>query len=249
MQAGAHGSTLWNFYLYFMGDPRRWRTMPWMVSIFGFFVVPLGAVSILFVIFQPVIVGAWCTICLITAVLMVLMIALSLDEILAMIGYMRQARRAGKPLWHTFWRGGDAFGDNLTPQRYSGTTRPYKEMSWGLSVPWNLVAVAVLGAWLMAAPAVFQVQGSAADINYIIGPLMWVFAIIALAEVARAARFVNILLAIGLMILLWLISDSSGSVTIAYGLNNLVIGALIIALSVRPGKIKDMYGSWNRLII
>ena len=26
----------------FMGDPRRWRTMPWMVALFGFMVIPLG---------------------------------------------------------------------------------------------------------------------------------------------------------------------------------------------------------------
>jgi hypothetical protein len=43
------------------------------------------------------------------------MITLSIDEILAMLAYMAQVRRAGKPLWHTFWYGGDALGDRLTP--------------------------------------------------------------------------------------------------------------------------------------
>jgi hypothetical protein len=30
----------------YMGDVRRWRTMPWMVAMFGFLVVPLGVTSI-----------------------------------------------------------------------------------------------------------------------------------------------------------------------------------------------------------
>jgi hypothetical protein len=217
-----------------------------MVSIFGFLVVPLGSVSILFVIFQPVIVGAWCTICLITAVLMVFMIALSLDEILAMIEYLQQSRRAGKSLWHTFWLGGDAFSDNKVMPQRSQRNQAHKEIFWGLTVPWNLVAVAGLGVWLMAAPAAFQVPKLAANIDYIIGPLIWVVAITSLAEVARAVRFVNIALAIALMVLPWLVDGG----TLAYGLNNVLAGALIIVLSIPSGKIiKNTYGTWNRLII
>src|SRR5437016_644725 len=35
-----------------MGDRTRWRTMPWMVMFFGILVVPLGVVSIYFIIIQ-----------------------------------------------------------------------------------------------------------------------------------------------------------------------------------------------------
>lgn len=231
----------------FMGDPRRWRTMPWMVALFGLLVVPLGIVSIALMIMQPVIVGAWCAICLITAFLMLIMVALSLDEVLAMIGYLQQIRRAGKSVWRTFWRGGDALGDNVMPRRPE--RNGLREMFWGMTVPWNLIVVAALGMWLMAAPAVFQTQGLSANINYVLGAAIWAIAIIALAEVARAARFVNIALAIALMVLPWLIDGSSGMATILSSLNNLVVGALVIVLSIPPGKIKNTYGSWNRLII
>jgi hypothetical protein len=229
----------------FMGDSRRWRTMPWMVALFGLLVVPLGIASIVLMIMQPVVVGAWCTICLITAFLMVVMIALSIDEILAMLGYMAQIRRAGKSIWRTFWYGGDALGDRLTPRRPERNR--LHEMFWGITVPWNLVIVAGLGVWLMAAPAVFQTQGLAADINYVLGAVVWVVAIVALAEVARAARFVNILAAIALMVLPWLLMIEDG--TMASSVNNLVVGALVIALSIPPGKVKNVYGSWNRLVI
>ena len=236
------------FAMGIMGDPRRWRTMPWMVSLFGLLVIPLGIASIVLMIMQPVVVGAWCTICLITAFLMVIMITLSIDEILAMLEYMGQVRRAGKSVWHTFWYGGDAFGDRLTPRRPEKDRM--REMFWGITIPWNLVVVAGLGVWLMAAPAVFQTQGLAADTNYMLGAVVWVMAVIALAEVVRAARFVNILAAIALMVLPWLLIDGgSGGMVILSGLNNLVVGAVIIVLSIPLGKIKNTYGSWNRLII
>jgi apolipoprotein N-acyltransferase len=47
----------------FMGG--RNRTMPWMVVMFGVLVVPLGVVSIVLVILQPLALGAWCTLCLV----------------------------------------------------------------------------------------------------------------------------------------------------------------------------------------
>jgi len=40
-----------------MGDRRRWRTMPWMVTMFIIVVVPLGVVSIYFIIIQPIVIG------------------------------------------------------------------------------------------------------------------------------------------------------------------------------------------------
>lgn len=59
-----------------MGSPTHWRTMPWMVTFFGILVIPLGLVHILLVISQPVIVGEWCTLCLLAAAIMLPMIPL-----------------------------------------------------------------------------------------------------------------------------------------------------------------------------
>jgi len=79
----------------FMGDRRRWRTMPWMVALFGVAVIPLGITSIVLVMMQPVVVGHWCTLCLITASAMLLMIPLSLDEVAAMIQFLNHSRKLG----------------------------------------------------------------------------------------------------------------------------------------------------------
>jgi len=227
----------------FMGDTRRWRTMPWMVALFGLMVVPLGIVSVVLIMLQPVIVGAWCTPCLLSALFMLIMVALSLDEVLAMIQFLTQTHRAGKSVWRTFWLGGDALGDNLTPRRPE-TTHP-REMFWGVTVPWNLLVTAVLGAWLMVAPAVFQTEGQTAHSDHILGALVVTVAIVAFAEVTRAARFINIALALGLIVLPWVF----GGATFASGINDLIIGVLIIGLSIPPGKIKNTYGGWNALIV
>ena len=37
-----------------LGGTRRWKTMPWLVVLFGLAVGPLGAVSVLLVVLQPV---------------------------------------------------------------------------------------------------------------------------------------------------------------------------------------------------
>src|SRR4051812_47144374 len=84
--------------------------MPWMVGMFGVLVIPLGCVSIFFIIIQPIVIGTWCTLCLITAAAMVLMLPYSFDEIAAMLQFLLQAKREGKNLWQVFWRGGTVSG-------------------------------------------------------------------------------------------------------------------------------------------
>src|SRR5215208_6761535 len=66
-----------------IGDRRRWRTMPWLVLLFGLLIVPLGAVSLIFVMIQPPLIGALCTLCILQAVVTLLLIPYSVDELLA----------------------------------------------------------------------------------------------------------------------------------------------------------------------
>lgn len=86
-----------------VGGRGRWRTMPWIVIIFGLAVGPLGVVSILLVILQPVLFNAWCTLCLASAVISVLMIGPAMDEFLASLQFMRRERDRGRSLWRSFW--------------------------------------------------------------------------------------------------------------------------------------------------
>jgi uncharacterized membrane protein len=86
-----------------IGKTYRWKTMPWMVIIFGLAVGPLGVVSILLVISQPVLVDAWCTLCLISAVISVVMISPAMDEMLASLQYLQRVKRNKLSVWKAFW--------------------------------------------------------------------------------------------------------------------------------------------------
>ena len=85
-----------------VGGTKRWRTMPWIVIVFGLAVGPLGAVSILLVILQPVVFDAWCTLCLTSAVISVLMIGPATDEMLASLQFLRSESRRGGSIWRAF---------------------------------------------------------------------------------------------------------------------------------------------------
>lgn len=88
------------------GGSGRWRTRPWLVVLFGLAVGPLGAVSILLVILQPVLYDAWCTLCLASAAVSLTMIGPAMDEVLASLQLLARERAAGRSVWRAFWHGG-----------------------------------------------------------------------------------------------------------------------------------------------
>lgn len=85
-----------------IGGRGRWRTMPWIVVLFGIAVGPLGAVSVLLVILQPVLFDAFCTLCLASAVISVVMIGPAMDEVLASCQHLAR-RPPHVPFWAAFW--------------------------------------------------------------------------------------------------------------------------------------------------
>jgi len=88
------------------GSTRRWQFRPWLVVLFGIDVIPLGIVSVILVVLQGAVVGAWCTLCLFTAVISLILIALAYDEVWSSLLYLRAAwRRADgfREWWGLFW--------------------------------------------------------------------------------------------------------------------------------------------------
>lgn len=86
-----------------IGGRERWRKRPWIVVVFGLAVGPLGAVSILLVVLQPVLLNAWCTLCLLSAVVSLSMIGPAMDETLASLQHLRRVSDRGGSLWRAFW--------------------------------------------------------------------------------------------------------------------------------------------------
>lgn len=86
-----------------IGGTNRWRKMPWIVIVFGLAVGPLGFISVMLVVFQPVLFSAWCTLCLASAVVSITMIGPAMDEMLASLQYIQRAKKSGASTWKVFW--------------------------------------------------------------------------------------------------------------------------------------------------
>lgn len=86
-----------------IGGTSRWRTMPWIVVVFGIFVGPFGVISIALIVIQPVLYSAFCTLCIVSAIISLAMIGPALDEVLASLQYLRRQRQAGRSTWRAFW--------------------------------------------------------------------------------------------------------------------------------------------------
>lgn len=233
-----------------MGDRRRWRTMPWMVAMFGIVVVPLGVVSIYFIVIQPVVIGTWCTLCLVTAVAMLAMIPLSLDELVAMGQFLVQSRSRGEPFWRTFFTGGaqPATG-RVATDHHAGFDAPFAaafvSAVRGVNLPWTLVCCALLGAALMFTRVFFDSAPPLADSDHVVGAMIVTFAVMAMAEVARPLRFVNIVLGLWLVAAPWLLAGAGGVGT-AFDVG---VGVLVVALSLPRGKRSAQhYGRWDRFV-
>src|SRR3546814_16473261 len=84
----------------------RWRSMPWLVLLFGLMIAPLGITSIFFIVIQPILIGTWSTLALIAAAAMLIQIPYSLDELLVTLQFMRRRVKAGKSWLRVF-----LFGD------------------------------------------------------------------------------------------------------------------------------------------
>ncbi len=87
------------------GSTRRWQYRPWLVIVFGLDVIPLGLVSVILVLAQGFVVKAWCTLCLVTAVISLILIVLAYDEVLTCVLYLYRVWKRSRSysiLWKTF---------------------------------------------------------------------------------------------------------------------------------------------------
>jgi hypothetical protein len=103
------------------GSTRRWQYRPWMVLLFGLDVIPLGMVSAILVVMQGAVVGSWCFLCLVTALISLVLVALAFDEVWSCVLYLRRIWRRSKGdrrmLWNCFWGRYTAIGAEVALER------------------------------------------------------------------------------------------------------------------------------------
>ncbi|MBW6392113.1 NAD-dependent epimerase/dehydratase family protein [Billgrantia antri] len=230
----------------FVGATNRWRTMPWIVASFGVLIVPLGVVSVTFIIIQPILIGTWCSLCLLQAGAMLLQIAYAFNEFVATGEFLKRRHKAGAPLLKIFFTGDTDEGPNEStaenfqrkPSRIIGDA-----LATGVNLPWNLALCLLIGAWLMFTRVTFGAEGTLANWDHLIGSLIVTVSVVAMAESARPVRWLLIPLAAMLLFIPFL-HDADMATTV----NSLVCGAAVISLSPRRGPICGQYGSWSRLL-
>ena len=238
----------------FAGSTRRWRTMPWLVVLFGLMIAPLGITTILFIIIQPLLLGTWSTIALIGAAAVLVQIPYSLDELLATLQFLRRRAQAGQN-WLRIFFVGDT--DEMPPGRRDTLQaaaadeferRPGAVLRaavlGGVSLPWNLGLAALIGLLLLFTRPLLGADGSLAHAHHLIGSLVLTVVSIAAAEVARPVRLLNLPLGAALVATpLWLQADLANTLLGVLG------GAALIALSLRRGPIRERYGAWSRWVV
>lgn len=238
------------FLMGWMGGPARWRTMPWMVAFFGILVIPLGLVHVALVISQPVVVGAWCTLCLLAAALMLPMIPLQVDEVVAMGQNLVHARGRGESVWRAFWKGGpadEATEDERSPEMMELPEKPRAVAAaslWGTGAPWTLVACTALGVWIMLVPGLLGIHGRAANVAHLGGALVVVTAVIAMGEPVRAFRWLALPLGLAVAVLVWVMPGASTAGAAAVT----VAGVLAAALALPRGAVHERFGAWDPLV-
>ena len=234
-----------------IGSQARWRTMPWLVVLFGLMIAPLGVISILFIIIQPIVIGTWSIIALIGAAAILVQIPYSLDELIATMQFLKRRVKAGRN-WLRLLFVGDtdempetrdtqAFTDEF--ERPLGTV--IKDIvGGGVSLTWNLALSGAIGLSLLFTRVTFGAAGAMANADHLIGSLVLTVISLAAAEVTRAVRFINIPLGAVLFATPFIYGAGTAATV-----SSIACGTALIVLSIRRGPIRERYGAWNRLII
>ena len=85
-----------------------------------------------------------------------------------------------------------------------------------------------------------------ADSDHLVGALIVTVAVIAMAEVARPLRFINVAFGLWLIGAPWFLAGAGLIATIG----SIVVGLLLIGLSLPRGiRSKEHYGGWDRWIV
>ena len=109
---------------------------------------------------------------------------------------------------------------------------------------WARIASALLGVWLMAAPAVLGYVGPARTSDRIAGPVAATIAIVAIWEVTRPMRWANLVIAVWLVI-----APAVLGYHLAAAIDSIAVGVLLAALTFVRGTVRQRFGGgWSALI-
>src|SRR3954447_10021656 len=86
-----------------VGGRDRWRSLPWACLALGAVLTTGAVVSIALIAIQPSVAGAWCTLCLVSAALSLVLFVLGIGEARAAWQHVRRAQARGARLGDAIW--------------------------------------------------------------------------------------------------------------------------------------------------
>jgi hypothetical protein len=108
---------------------------------------------------------------------------------------------------------------------------------------WARIVNTFLGLLIMVSPSVLHFEKTAANNNYIVGPLVITVAVIAMWEFNQNARYFNVVTGGWLVIAPFILSFSTAALT-----TDLTIGLLVIVFSFVKVIVNKRYGGgWRSL--
>jgi hypothetical protein len=108
---------------------------------------------------------------------------------------------------------------------------------------WPQLAAFALGIWLTAAPGVLGYGGTPAANDHVVGPLAAMFGLVAVFEVTRPVRWVNLLLGLWLVFSPWVLGYAPPELVNATAVG---IGLAVLAC-VRGRRGESFGGGWKAL--
>ena len=102
---------------------------------------------------------------------------------------------------------------------------------------WAQILATAVGIWLMAAPSVLGYEDRARTNDLIVGPIVASFACVAIWEVTRSLRWVNVPIGIWMLIAPWLLGYKSETL-----IHSSIVGVVMIGLSLVRGRITHQFG-------
>jgi hypothetical protein len=217
------------------GSTRRWQFRPWMVLLFGLDVIPLGLVSAVLVFMQGTVVGSWCFLCLVTAVISLVLVVLSFDEVWSALVHLRGIRkqhRRWRPVWDAFWgRPPASVTANATPSSSLGCT-------------WARDMEVALALWLAVSPFVLRHPAGSSSWIHDLGcaSLLLVLALLSYGRRTRRAHLLELLLAAWLIGKGWM--DAADAATAA-SQNHVIVGLVLAMLAIVPTEANRPPRGWR----
>lgn len=106
------------------------------------------------------------------------------------------------------------------------------------------VVALILGIWLLLAPGVFDYGGSASSVERIVGSVVIVVAALAIRDVTRPVRFVNVFTGLALLIAPWVFAyDLTPAIAVSA-----LTGIALLGLALVRGRVSHHYaGGWSAL--